>query len=75
MAEEQARHRQELEKIAVKSGARNSLGGRIAGTIISLAVIGISSYAIHLGYSLIGVSTIIADIIALSSIYIIRLSS
>jgi uncharacterized membrane protein len=39
MAERQARHRQELEKVAVKAGARDSLLGLIFGLIIGLAAI------------------------------------
>ena len=39
MAEMQARHRQELEKIVVKSGARDSLLGLIFALIIGLATI------------------------------------
>ncbi|MBW2307047.1 MAG: DUF2335 domain-containing protein [Deltaproteobacteria bacterium] len=39
MAEQQARHRQNLEEIAVKSGSRDSLLGIICGLIIGLVSI------------------------------------
>jgi uncharacterized membrane protein len=39
MAENQSSHRQEIEKIAVKSGARDSLCGIICGFLIGIATI------------------------------------
>lgn len=54
MAEMQARHRQELESIAVKSGARDSLMGLIFGFIIGLVTVLSGSYCVLKGHSVSG---------------------
>jgi len=69
MAEKQAKHRQELEKIAVKSGARNSLLGQIFGLIIGLAAILAGSYGFYKGVEAGGIAIIISTIVALVSVF------
>ncbi len=46
MAQRQAAHRQELEKIAMKGGSRDSLLGILVGGLIGLAGLGGSAYAL-----------------------------
>lgn len=46
MAENQSTHRRELEKIAVKSGARNSLFGIICAFIIAVVTVTAGAYVI-----------------------------
>ena len=70
MAEKQAKHRQELEKIAIKSGDRNSLLGQIFGFIIGLAAISAGSYGIYKGVNLGGIATIISTIGALVYVFV-----
>jgi uncharacterized membrane protein len=50
MAEAQAKHRQTLEQIAIKSGARDSMLGLIFGLTIGLAGISGSVFCIINGY-------------------------
>jgi uncharacterized membrane protein len=54
MAENQAGHRQKLESIAVKSGARDSLLGLIFGLIIGLFSVACGTYCVTKGYSIPG---------------------
>lgn len=70
MAERQASHRQELEKMALKSQSRNSLFGLISGTFIGLAGIGASTYIAVMGHSLEGMGTMIASLAALVGVYV-----
>lgn len=54
MAENQANHRQDLERRVIKSDVRNSVVGLIFGLIVSLAAIGAGVWLIHEGKSLEG---------------------
>lgn len=62
MAENQAKHRQDLERITVKSGARDSLFGLISGLIIGVLGILGSVYCIlggqQVGGSILGTGTL-----------------
>ena len=54
MAEEQAKHRQDLEKIVIGGGNRDSLLGIICGFVISLFLIWVSREAILGGHAIEG---------------------
>jgi len=70
MAEQQAAHRQELEKITVKSQARNSFLGLISGTVIGLTGILSSTYVALSGYSVEGISGVVASLAALAGVFV-----
>ena len=70
MAEQQASHRQSLEKITVQSQSRNSLLGIISGAVIGLASIGACAYIATQGYSVAGLGGVLVSISVLAGVFV-----
>ena len=70
MAEKQQEHRHEIEKIAVRSGARDSIAGILSAVTISIGFLLLAGYAIKLGYTGTGIVLGAIDIAALASAFI-----
>ncbi len=70
MAEKQSNHRQDLEKITIKSGSRDSLLGLIFGLIIGLAGIGSGTYCIIKGATAAGTVIGGGSLVSLVSVFI-----
>jgi uncharacterized membrane protein len=70
MAEKQQEHRHDLERVAVRSGSRDSIAGVGAATLISVGFLSLAGYAIKLGYTGTGVILGAIDIVALASAFI-----
>jgi len=70
MAEEQARHRQHLEKVAVEGGNSRSWWGLALGFVISLVVLGLSAGAIYTGHDAAGAAGMGVDVVALASVFV-----
>lgn len=70
MAEDQARHRQDLEKIIIKSQCRDSLLGIIAGFILALVTICAGTYVITKGNIWSGTLLGSAGLVGLVSVFI-----
>ena len=62
MAENQAIHRQGIEKIVVRAGARDSLWGIIVAAVIAICAFGWSAYALSIGQTGEAVKGILATI-------------
>jgi uncharacterized membrane protein len=56
MAEQQAKHRQELERTAIKAGSRNSTLGVVFAFILSLSTLAAGTFCIYLGKDILGTS-------------------
>lgn len=70
MAEEQASHRQYIEKLAIGSDANNSKMGIWAGTLISLGIMILSGIIAFMGYPTVGASLVGGNIISIAGIFI-----
>lgn len=70
MAERQSDHRQELEKIAVKNGAKNSTLGIAAGWSIGVLGLLCGAWLLSVGKSTEGFGAIILDIGSLVGVFI-----
>ena len=70
MAEKQQEHRHDIEKIAVRSGARDSIAGILAAALISVGFLLLAGYAIKLGYTSTSIVLGAIDIVALASAFI-----
>ncbi len=70
MAEEQDQHRRRLESAAIAAGHSDARLGLILGFIIVFGFIGVATYAISKGASLVGLSMVIADLAALLGAYV-----
>ncbi len=70
MAEKQAGHRQEIEKIVVRAGARDSIFGIIVAAIIAIGALSWSAYALSIGQTAEGVIGIISTIAGLVGVFI-----
>lgn len=62
MAENQANHRQTIEKIVVKSGSRDSLWGIIVAAVIAVCAFAWSTYALSIGLTAGAITGILATI-------------
>jgi uncharacterized membrane protein len=71
MAEKQSDHRQEIEKDAVKGGARRSWWGLWLGFVISVLVLGLSGGLIVAGYQVAGTVLGSVDLVSLASVFVI----
>lgn len=70
MAESQITHRQELEKLAANTNARNSLLGICCGFIIGMScIIGGIIVALH-GLSLVGFGSLLAGLASLVAVFV-----
>lgn len=63
MAENQAVHRQEIEKIVVRAGSRDSLWGIIVSAVIAICAFGWSGYALSIGQTAEAVKGIVVTIL------------
>lgn len=70
MAETQSLHRQELEKIAVKSGSRDSICGIVAGVIVCTGVLALAALAILKGFGRTGAAIAACDLAALAGVFV-----
>ena len=70
MAENQATHRQEIEKIVVKAGARDSLWGAIVAAIIAFCAFAWSAYALSIGQTAEAVRGIIVVVFGFVSAFV-----
>ena len=70
MAEEQQKHRMDLENRVVNSKISDSRLGIILGFILTIVIIAVSLCAILMGYSVIGFSSIIIAIGGLVGVFI-----
>ena len=70
MAENQSAHRQEIEKIVVKTGSRDSLWGIIVAAIIGVCAFGWSAYALSIGQTAEAVKGIIVTISGFVGVFI-----
>jgi uncharacterized membrane protein len=70
MAENQAAHRQEIEKIVVRSGSRDSLWGIVVSAIIALCAFGWSGYALSIGQTAEAVNGIVVTILGFVSAFV-----
>lgn len=71
MAEEQSRHRQQLERDESQANIRAVKRGSIFAFIMSLAIIGAGTYLIATGKDVTGLAMILANIGALASVFIV----
>jgi uncharacterized membrane protein len=71
MAETQAEHRQDIEKVAVKGGNRRSWWGLWTGFVICIVVLGLSTAIILSGYQVAGTVLGGIDLVALASVFVI----
>lgn len=71
MAEGQATHRQDIEKVAVRGGARRSWWGLWLGFVISVIVVVLGTIMVLEGYQVGGSVIIGVDVVALSSVFVI----
>lgn len=69
MAEEQMRHRQELEKEAISADIKQSKLGAILGFVIAMSAIGSGTYLAHLGRPIEGIAAIIMALGSLVGVY------
>ena len=70
MAENQAAHRQGLEKSVVDAQNRNSLWGIIVGAILSLVIIIAGVYCILSGHDWAGAVLVSVDIVGLCAVFV-----
>jgi uncharacterized membrane protein len=70
MAENQLKHRQELEKKVIASNCKAQDRGPIYGLIVCLAAIGGGVYLIHSGQSVAGLVSIIGTLVGLTTVFI-----
>lgn len=75
MAEEQAKHRKELERTVIRSRSRDSLLGIISGFLIALVTILSGVYVIVHGYEWSGTILGSAGLVGLVSVFIYGTSS
>ena len=71
MAEDQAHHRQGLEKTAVDGGSRRSWWGLFLGFAISVVFIGASLWLVLKGHAVAGTVLGSLDLVALASVFVI----
>ena len=70
MAENQSKHRQELERIVVRSGSRDSLLGIIAGVLVSCGFLWLTYYAISRGHVITGSFLGTVNIVSLVGVFV-----
>ena len=70
MAENQSRHRQEIEKIVVRAGARDSLLGVIVAALVVLGSFVWAAYALSQGQSTKAVAVVISTVTGLATAFI-----
>lgn len=70
MAENQSVHRMYLEKTVVEGDSRRATLGIVAGVVISLTVVGCSTFLIYQGSQWVGGSLIGINIVGLASTFI-----
>lgn len=70
MAENQSSHRMYLEKVVVEGDSKRAYAGILAGLIVSLAVIGCTTFLIHQGREWIGGSLMGLNIAGLVGAFI-----
>ncbi len=71
MAENQADHRQAIEKVAVSGGSRRSWWGLWTGFAISVIALGLAALLVLKGHDWAGVSLGTIDLVALASVFVI----
>lgn len=71
MAEDEGRHRRDLEQRDVRIRARGESLGLIAAVLICLAVNGLAAYALTLGASAEAVAMIVAEIAGLAGVFVL----
>ena len=70
MAENQAAHRQEIEKVTIKANARNSTMGVVVGGIIGMTGIICGTVIILSGYEASGLVAIIGQLVGLAGVFV-----
>jgi uncharacterized membrane protein len=71
MAEQQAQHRQSLERIVVEGGSKRANTGMWLGFIISMVVLGLSAVLIFNGYQVAGTVIGSVDLVSLAAVFVI----
>jgi uncharacterized membrane protein len=71
MAEEQARHRQGLERIVVAGGSRRANIGMWLGFIISIVVLALSAALILKGHEVAGTVIGSVDLVSLATVFVV----
>jgi uncharacterized membrane protein len=70
MAENQSRHRQDIERTVISTRSRNETLGQILAFILALLIAGGSIWLISTGKKIEGLSTILTEIGTLAGIFI-----
>lgn len=70
MAEEQSKHRREIEKQVVRASIKNSQRGQLIGFVITMIVLGISVWLLATGRELAGFGTILLDLATLVGVFV-----
>ena len=70
MAENQSNHRQEIEKIVVRAGARDSLLGVVVACVVVICSFGWSAYALSKGQSAKAVAVVISTVAGLAGVFV-----
>lgn len=71
MAEEQARHRQSLERTVIEGGSRRANLGLWLGFILSIVVLALSAALIVNGYELAGTVIGSIDLVSLATVFVV----
>ena len=70
MVERQGIHREELEKCVVQGNVRSQARGAWLGFIVSMFAMGAGAYLIAIGKGGYGFATILANLVALVSVFV-----
>lgn len=70
MAEDQSKHRQEIEKNVVDSGIKNQIRGQVFAFIIVCLAFFLGTFLIHTGKDIMGIASIISALTALVGAFI-----
>ena len=70
MVERQGIHREHLEKCVVQGNVRSQARGAWLGFIVSMTAIGAGTYLIAIGKGVWGFTTILANLVALVSVFV-----
>ncbi|MBO6037524.1 MAG: DUF2335 domain-containing protein [Acetobacter sp.] len=72
MAETQLEHRIQIEKLAIRTQARNSTLGIVSGFLIGMTIVLCGTFLIWSGHSGIGFSTLVGSIGSLVGVFIYK---
>ena len=70
MAENQAQHRRELEKIVVKGNSWHQVWGIVAAFVVTVLVVGAGTFLIYNDKDASGLTMIITNLVALAGVFV-----